>query len=181
MGSNKLKKFIKATVREFMTEGVIGELKMHNEYIDDLKIELSKFKTDEELLRNGGISIETLDRLANGFSEEDIKTINPNDLKIKWKDDLENVKHQIKNSGLTPKQWALKVDLTEPIDVSFWGDDNHEIGFYIEDGHHRYTAAKILNKPLNVNLEIKVNPIKTIASNMSYDEFHRYIFKLYGH
>ena len=179
MEKDKLKKFIKTTFREFLNESRNNELKIHSEYINDLKGELSKFKTDEELLRNGGISIETLDRLAHGFSEEDIKTINPNDLKIKWKDDLENVKYEIKQSGLTPKQWASKIKLTEPIDVSYWEDNKHMRGFYIEDGHHRYMAAKILNKPLNINLEIKVNPIKTIAPNMGYDEFHRYIFNLY--
>ena len=179
MENDKLKKFIKTTIREFLNESRNNELKIHSEYINDLKGELSKFKTDEELLRNGGISIETLDRLAHGFSEEDIKTINPNDLKIKWKDDLENVKYEIKQSGLTPKQWASKIKLTEPIDVSYWEDNKYMRGFYIEDGHHRYMAAKILNKPLNINLEIKVNPIKTIAPHMGYDEFHRYIFNLY--
>jgi len=179
MEKDKLKKFIKTTFREFLNESRNNELKIHSEYINDLKGELSKFKTDEELLRNGGISIETLDRLAHGFSEEDIKTINPNDLKIKWKDDLENVKYEIKQSGLTPKQWASKIKLTEPIDVSYWEDGKYKKGFYIEDGHHRYMAAKILKKPLNINLEIKVNPIKTIAPHIGYDEFHRYIFNLY--
>lgn len=155
------------------------KLNIHAEYVDDLKAELSKFNTDEELLRNGGLSIETLDRLAHGFSEEDIKTINPNQLRIKWKDDLENVRFEINKSGSTPKQWASNVDLSEPIDVSYWEDGRYKRGFYIEDGHHRYMAAKILNKPLNVNLEIKVNPITTIAPNMGYDEFHRYVFSLY--
>lgn len=164
---------------ELLNEEIIRGLNIHSKYLDDLKKELSKFKTDEELLRSGGISIETLDRLAFGFSSEDIKTINPNDLKVKWKDDLENVKWEINKSGLTPKQWASKINLSEPIDVSYWGDNKHKIGFYIEDGHHRYMAAKILNKPLNVNLEIKVNPITTINPNLRYEDFHRYIFKIF--
>ena len=164
---------------EMLNEEIIRGLNIHSKYVDDLKKELSKFKTDEELLRSGGISIETLDRLAHGFSSEDIKTINPNDLKVKWKDDLENVKYEIKKSGLTPKQWASKINLSEPIEVSYWGDNKHKIGFYIEDGHHRYMAAKILNKPLNVNLEIKVNSISTINPNLGYDDFNRYIFKIF--
>ena len=175
----KTEKIIASTISKFLNENVGNELNIVDEYVNDLKSELSKFKTDEELLRGGGISIETLDRLAHGFSEEDMKTINPNKLMIKWKDDLENVKYEIKQSGLTPKQWASKINLNEPIDVSYWGDDKYKKGFYIEDGHHRYVAAKILNKLLNVNLEIKVNPIKVIAPNMGYDEFHRYIFNLY--
>ena len=164
---------------EILNEEIIRGLNIHSKYVDDLKKELDKFNNDEELLRGGGISIETLDRLAHGFSSEDIKTINPNDLKVKWKDDLENVKYEIKKSGLTPKQWASKINLNEPIEVSYWGDNKHKIGFYIEDGHHRYMAAKILNKPLNVNLEIKVNSISTINPNLRYDDFHRYIFKIF--
>jgi hypothetical protein len=157
----------------------LENVELNDKFIGDLKKEVSKFKTAEDLLRSGGLSIELLDRLAHGFSEEDIKTLNPNQLKIKWKDDLENVKWEINKSKLTPKQWASKVNLSEPIDVSYWEDNKHKKGFYIEDGHHRYMAAKILNKPLNVNLVIKVNPIKTIASNMGYDDFHRYIFNLF--
>lgn len=172
-------KYIKTSFLQYIKEST-SKLNLHPEYIPLLKNELSKFNTDEELLRGGGISIETLDRLAFGFSEDDIKTIHPKELKIKWDLDLENVKHEIKQSGLTPKQWASKVDLSEPIEVSYWEDDDHERGFYIEDGHHRYTAAKILNKELNADLEIKVNPIKVIAPTMSYDEFHRYIFNHYN-
>jgi hypothetical protein len=170
---------IKVKIREFLNESVNKELNINLNYINELKNELSNFKTDEELLRNGGISIETLDRLAYGFSEEDVKILAPEQLKIKWKTDLENVKYEIQQSGLTPKQWASKINLSKPIDVSYWEDDKHKRGFYVEDGHHRYTAAKILKKPLNVNLEIKVNPIKVISPNMGYDDFHRYIFKLY--
>jgi len=174
----ELRKFIKTTVREYLNEQkTLNDINLNNKFIGDLEKEISKFKSDEDLLRSGGFSIELLDRLAHGFSEEDIKVIEPILLKIKWKDDLENVKWEINESGLTPKQWATKINLSEPIDVSYWEDDKHKKGFYIEDWHHRYMAAKILNKPLNVNLEIKVNPIKTIAPNMGYDDFHRYIFK----
>jgi len=174
----EIRKFIATTIREYLNEQkTLNDINLNNKFIGDLEKEISKFKSDEDLLRSGGFSIELLDRLAHGFSEEDIKVIEPILLKIKWEDDLENVKWEINESGLTPKQWATKINLSEPIDVSYWEDDKHKKGFYIEDGHHRYMAAKILNKPLNVNLEIKVNPIKTIAPNMGYDDFHRYIFK----
>ena len=49
--------------------------------------------------------------------------------------------------------------------------------FFIEDGHHRYFAAKILDKPLNINLEIKQNPIIKLSPKLSYDNFHRCLFK----
>jgi uncharacterized ParB-like nuclease family protein len=149
-----------------------------NKYFKDLQKELSKFNSDEELLRSGGLSIELLDRLAHGFSDDDIKNLKPDDLKIKWKGDLENVKYEIKKSGLTPQKWASKINLSEPIDVSYSKNKKGQKGFYIEDGHHRFMAAKILNKNLNVSLEININPI-TELTNMGYDEFHRYIFKLY--
>lgn len=150
------------------------DIPLNSKIIDYIK----KFNSDEELLRKGGLPIEMLDELAFGFSENDIKTINPENLKIRWKDDLENVKYEIQKSGLTPKKWAEKINLSEPIDVDFWEDkkNNFKIGFYVQDGHHRYMAAKILKKPLKVNLEIKVNPI-TKLSNLGYDDFHRCLFK----
>lgn len=160
-------------------ENKYKNININIDFIDDLKAELVKFKTDEDLLRSGGISIETLDRLAHGFSEDDIKTLKPEQLKIRWKNDLENVKWEIKQSGLSPKQWAEQIDLTDPIDVDYWLDSGYSKGFYIQDGHHRYMAAKILNKSLNVNLQIKINPIQTISPHMGYDDFHRYIFNLF--
>lgn len=141
--------------------------------------EVNRYNSDEELLRAGGLSIETLDRAAFGFSDNDIKTLMPDQLKIKWKDDLENVKHEIKQKRLTDLEYAKSVDLSKPIDVSYWEDidGGYERGFYIEDGHHRYYAAKILNKPLNVNLSIEINPIRELAHDLSYDDYHRMIFK----
>jgi hypothetical protein len=162
-----LAEFVKKIVEEELSD--CNNIKINKEVFD----EVNKFNTSEELLRKGGISIEALDRLAFGFSSDDIKTLTPNKLFIKWKDDLENVKYEILKSGLSQQQWATKINLTEPIDVSF------EKGkFYIEDGHHRYMAAKILNKPLNVNLEIKSNPIKQLAPHLGYDEFHRCVFNI---
>lgn len=137
----------------------------------EIKQELSRFKTSEELLRSGGISIPALDRAAFGFSDEDIKTLMPSQLNIKWKNDLANVLYEIQKSGLSKKQWAVRVDLSQPIEVAF--EKNR---FYIEDGHHRYYAAKILNKPLNVDLTIEMNPIKALAPKLGYDEFHRQVF-----
>ncbi len=145
------------------------------------------YVTDENLLRSGGVPIELLDKAAYGFSADSIKTLKPEQLKIRWKDDLDNVKWEIEKQGLTDKQWAQYIDLSEPIDVEYWKDDKEgfEEGFYISDGHHRYYAAKILGVPLNVNLEIKVNPITKIAPGLGYDDFHRCLFKQvkeeYGH
>ena len=138
----------------------------------DIISEVNKFNYSEELLRAGGLSNETLDRAAFGFTDEDIKTLMPKQLNIKWKDDLENVIWEQEKSGLSKQDWAKKIKLTEPIDVSYENDK-----FWIEDGHHRYWAAKILKLPLNVNLEIKQNPITKLAPDLDYDDFHRCIFK----
>jgi 8-oxo-dGTP pyrophosphatase MutT (NUDIX family) len=142
------------------------------ELTDEIKEYVRNFNSDEDFLRKGGLSTEMLDRLAFGFANIDIATLNPNQLSIKWKEDLENVKYEIQKSGLTPKVWASKVNLTEPIDVSY-----EKNKFFIEDGHHRFVAAKVLNKPLNVNLEIKDNPIIKIAPKLGYDDVMRCIFK----
>lgn len=139
---------------------------------------INNFETDEQLLRSGGIPIEMLDKAAFGFSEESIKTIMPENLKIRWKEDLENVKWEIKQKKFSLIDWAKNINLSEPIDVEYWKDESlgFEEGFYIQDGHHRYYAAKILKKPLNVNLEIKVNPIVKMAPELGYDDFHRCVF-----
>jgi hypothetical protein len=138
----------------------------------EIKAEVSKYKSCDDLLRHGGISTEALDRQAFGFSDSDIKTLMPEQLHIKWKDDYENVLWEVNKSGLTKQAWARKVDLSQPIDVSY-----EKNKFYIEDGHHRYYAAKVLKKPLNVNLSIEMNPIKAIAPNLGYDEFHCVVYK----
>ena len=158
-----------------MTNNICKNIKLTKEIIDYV----SNFNSDEELLRGGGIPIEVLDMAAFGFNEESIKTLMPSQLKIRWKDDLDNVKYEIRQQKINLKDWAKKINLNEPIDVDYWKneDEGFEEGFYIQDGHHRYYAAKILNKPLNVNLEIKVNPITKLTPNLGYDDFHRCVFK----
>jgi hypothetical protein len=74
------------------------------------------------------------------------------------------------------KKWSEKINLSEPIDISY-ESNGYGLKFYLEDGHHRYFAAKTLNKTLNVNLEIKANPITKITNKLGYDEFHRCLFK----
>ncbi len=102
------------------------------------------------------------------------KTLKPNQLNIKWKDDYENVIYEQNKSGLSKIDWANKINLNEPIDVIF-----EKNKFFIDDGHHRFYAAKILNKPLNVNLIIKQNPIIYLNKDLSYDDFHRCAFSIF--
>lgn len=186
----KLRSFIRNGLKKYLNEsngalkifsGVSEEAIENNKPIgvSMLKKEALKHNNSESLLRSGGFSDKALGFAAFGFTEESVKTIMPNNLRIKWKNDLENVKFEIgllkkklNNMPLSKimKSWAEKINLNEPIDVVYEKDK-----FYIEDGHHRYYAAKILNKPLKVKLEIKENPIVKL-SNLSYDDFHRDFF-----
>lgn len=156
----------------------IDENNEHNISCEEIKIipeiaeYVSKFDSSEKLLRSGGIPIELLDKAAYGFSDSDIKQLMPKHLNIKWKADLENVIYEQQKSGLSKIDWAKKIDLSEPIDVTYNGKK-----FFIEDGHHRYYAAKILNKPLNINLDINANPIKKLDGGIGdYDKFNRCIW-----
>jgi len=132
--------------------------------------EAKQFSSPEEWLRKGGMSIEALDKAAFGFTEDEITELQPQQLKVKYKADLENVLWQIKQSGLSKKQWAETVSLETPIEVSYAKGK-----FYIEDGHHRYYAAKILGLPLKVNLSITEKPLPLLTT-LSYDDFHLYIW-----
>lgn len=151
-----------------------------NKFIDDLTNEIRPYDTSEAFLRGGGLSWELLCRMAFGFAEEDVVELYPGELKVRWKDDIENVKYGIKHSGLPAKEWAKGVDLSEPIEVSL-RNNRGKPTFYIEDGHHRYTAAKLLGKKLNVSLDIQMNPISYIAPNLGYDEFSRKLFDTLKH
>jgi hypothetical protein len=132
---------------------------------------VNRFDSEEQFLRSGGLSSEMLDKLAYGFSDNEIKTLNPNQLHIKWKEDYTNVKWEQERSGLSKVAWAKTINLSNPIDVSY-----EKFKFYVEDGHHRTYAAKILKIPLNVNLEIKMNPVIHLAPNLNYDDLMRCIF-----
>jgi len=103
------------------------------------------------------LTIEELDRAAFGFSREDITTLQPSQLNVKWQDDYKEVIEEQQSSGLSEQEWAQTIDLSEPIDVIY------EDGvFKVDDGYHRYHAASILNEPLNVSLTINDKPHRAI-------------------
>lgn len=171
--------FIKKLLREALSPNSgCSEIKLTQDMIDYV----SQFDSDEQLLRKGGLPIEILDKAAHGFCESDITSLTTNKLNIMWDDDIDNVKFEIANArkkGMSPEEYAKRIDLSEPIDVDYMEDLERGLkrGFYIQDGHHRYMAAKILGKPVNVTLKIKINPFKVIGGGMDYDQFHRCLFK----
>ena len=166
-----MKNLIKKLLREQLTNCI--QLHPTKEVISYV----NNFNSDEELLRSGGLPTDILDRYAFGFTEEDITELHPSRIVIKWHNDLDNVIWEVDKSGLTPEQWSKRIDLSEPVDISY-EVKGHGLKFYLEDGHHRYFAAKTLNKMLNVKIEIKANPISKITKNkLGYDELHRCLFK----
>jgi len=141
---------------------------------------VKQFKNGEELLRRGGLPNDMLDFLAFGVKDGEIKRMSSNEIKIKWKDDIENVLYEIKyfakknemNIKEAQLKWAKMINLSTPIDVRLENDN-----YYIEDGHHRYMASKLLNKKVLCKIEVFQNPIIKLASDLDYDNFHRCLFK----
>lgn len=133
--------------------------------------EALKYPSSEAWLRSGGANIDLLDKVAFGVTSG-LKELRPEQLKVKHKPDMENVLWDLQKSGLSKRKWAEQVKQVTPIEVSY-----EKGNYYIEDGHHRYYAAKILGIPLKANVEVKGNPIAAIT-DLNYDEFHRHLWDL---
>ena len=109
--------------------------------------------TRDELER---MHIDDLDRMAYGHATGDTVKLHPNNIKIKYHDDLENPKDKFAKGGI---KWVKSVDQSEPVKVSI----DQQGKFNLEDGHHRWFAAKKLNQHLNANIEkVTGKPIETI-------------------
>lgn len=121
-------------------------------YEDLQPIKLDKSYTEEELIR---MDTEDLDMMAFGFHSGDLLEVHPESLTVIYDDDLENARDQAEREGW--ELWAKKVDLSDPIEVKL----KHG-RLQIEDGHHRYLAAKILGSSLLAIVEIWDNPIEKI-------------------
>ena len=100
-----------------------------------------------------------LDRKAFGFAVEDVVVLSPDQINIQYEGDLENPEWQIQKAG-DPVRWAKTVSLKTPIDVRYRGGK-----FWIEDGHHRWMAARILKKKLKCRIvRIDDNPILALQN-----------------
>jgi hypothetical protein len=109
--------------------------------------------TRDELER---MPVDHLDRMAYGHATGDRVKLHPNDIKIKYKDDLENPKDKFRKGGMN---WVRSVNQSEPVKVSIDQDGK----FNLEDGHHRWFAAKKLNQHLHADVEkVTGKPIETI-------------------
>lgn len=103
-----------------------------------------------------------LDRKAFGFAVGDVLTLRPEQINVQYEDDLENPHMQIAKAG-GPVVWAKSVSLRKPIDVRF-----KQGKFWIDDGHHRWTAAKILGKNLKCRVSaIEDNPVLALQNRIN--------------
>ena len=110
---------------------------------------IAKGKTPSEIIRY------PWGKLAFGFDIDDEIILPVKDLKVKYKEDMENTKSDMKTYFK-----SIPLSKLPPIEVSY------EKGkFYIEDGHHRYVYAKQQNiKDVKVKVvDIKDNPILTLG------------------
>jgi hypothetical protein len=102
---------------------------------------------------------DALDRWAFGFAVGDIITLMPDQIGIQYEGDLENPEGAIEGVG-DPVAWARSVSLRKPIDVTY-----RQGRFWVEDGHHRWTAARILKKKLRCKVvKIDDNPILALQT-----------------
>lgn len=103
-------------------------------------------------------------KIAFGFSNDDVLNIPLSKIKIKWKEDMANV------TGFDMGKYFKDADYASlpPIEVSYDGKN-----FYLEDGHHRYGYAKKLNlKTVPAVVEITANPFKKLG--FTIDDVVRY-------
>ena len=138
-------------------------------YYNEFKERLKRVKAKNSLMLDDYDSLEVvpiriLDLAAFGISDGEYKVplnminIVYNDLEIaEGEIDLKVKSGQFNNNI----EWAKTVLFKEPIEIKYKSG-----GFQLEDGHHRYYAAKLLNKPwLLSEITIDDSPIKELERN----------------
>lgn len=100
--------------------------------------------------------VDDLDRMAFGYVEGDVVTVDPDEIKIIWHMDLENPEYKFKQGGM---DWVRSVDFSEPLELSV----NEEGELQLENGHHRWFASKKLGRKVTGVIDkIKGKPIRRI-------------------
>jgi hypothetical protein len=106
--------------------------------------------------------IDDLDRMAFGVVSGDIVELSPDQIRIKYPGEIENPEYKFQRGGMA---WARSVDLSEPVEVSINNDGQYEL----EDGHHRWFAARLTGRKLRAEVEIKANTIDFILARQAAD------------
>lgn len=97
-------------------------------------------------------------QMAYGAKTGDIIELRPSQIKILYRDDLENPKRLFQEQGM---KWVRSVKFDEPIDVVLGKDGKTDKeDWYLSDGHHRLFAALKLHKP---TIKAKVEAINLKA------------------
>ena len=104
------------------------------------------------------LDIDQLDRWAFGVVGDEILKLDPKDITVVHSDDLANAQYQAERHPGGPKQWARGVSLTEPVDISVTRPGE----FVLEDGHHRYLAARLSGRKLPAKVAVKGKPIEEL-------------------
>lgn len=111
------------------------------------------------------VDIDKLDRWAFGVIGDEIIKLDPKDVTIVHQADLENAKHQASRYSGGPKIWGASVSLGDPVDVSVTRHGE----FVLEDGHHRYLAAKLTGRKLKAKVTVKGKPIEHLLKEAKLD------------
>jgi len=105
------------------------------------------------------LDIDVLDKAAWGVVQDETITVSPDELGIRYKEDLANPEAKFKEGGM---DWVRSVDLSEPIEIGVSEEGNLQI----EDGHHRWFAAKKLGKDITGTITIiRGKPIAKILED----------------
>jgi len=104
------------------------------------------------------VDIDTLDRWAFGVIGDELVKLTPAKISVVHFDDLENAQYQADRYPGGAKRWAKSVSLATPVDVSVRSPGV----FTLEDGHHRYLAAKLSDRKLTAKIQVKGKPIEVL-------------------
>ena len=109
--------------------------------------------TEEQLY---AVDTAVLDRAVFGFTTDDITRVPLDLIEVKYPGNLEAAEYEVTD----PEMW--RPHLREPIEVQYKGGV-----FYIEDGHHRYVAAKRLGETsILASIQPDDNPIIALEKLM---------------
>ena len=113
------------------------------------------------------------DKIAFGFSVDDVIDLNIEDIKIKYTGDLENAVYKIDNEHKFGKHFIDDYDKLPPIEVIYKNKN-----FYLDDGHHRYYYAKKnnINKVKAKVVRIMDNPIISLGYKSIDELINRFKF-----
>ena len=152
----------RAIIASMIRDGYVSLLRTSSTGKSEYKINLDKLGA-----RNNEPSYNSKKMYFQKIPE--VKNIDPSKLKNMDMYEAGGVQSTIKASGLSEKDWAKKVDLSTPVDVSVFADGDMRI----VDGHHRVKAANILGiKSIPVSLQAINAKGDTINKLITYSESH---------